>query len=201
VLRLGPGDRFVLFDGQGSEVDAELALDPDGTARARVVGAVRALTPTPAAILVLALLKPGPMDDALRMATEGGATELVIFQADRSQGRPSRDDRWRRVVQAAARQCGRPTDPEIHVADHLAGALSRLSGGLTLYAADAMGDPALSATGAGCIVVGPEGGTTEREKALLANAGATPVRLGPWILRAETAAACATSWLTRGRES
>ena len=203
VLRLGPGSSVQLFDGNGKQAMAELVPGVDGIV-AQVTGAPSPIPRGPTACLVLALLKPGPMDDALRMATEAGASRILIFQADRSQSRPPRDDRWRRVVEAAARQCGRPDDPAVTSEGPLRAALgspaliSATEGG-SLYVAAPGGSPLPSPSGPAAIIVGPEGGLTQAELLLAEKYTALAVSLGPWILRAETAAACATAWMTSSR--
>ena len=122
VRRLGPGARFVGFDPDArKEADAEVV--DASTAGARVkIGPVRPAQVVAGAglILVYALAKGDKVDDVVRDATELGATRVIVTRTERAvvkaTGERAKEklDRWRRIAEQAARQCGRADPPSIH---------------------------------------------------------------------------------------
>ncbi len=203
VLRLAPGDEVELFDGRGAAWPARigpgfeaLALGPRREAGAG----------GPPIHLLLALAKGEKVDLVVQKATELGAARLVPFAAERSVVRlepakgAERAERWRRIAEEAARQCGRADVPEVSPPVTLAAALAAVppgfrllvlhgEGGTPLAALPLLGAPGLAA------VVGPEGGLTPEELAACQAAGAARATLGPRTLRAETAAIAAVAVL------
>lgn len=196
VLRLRPGAALQLFDGEGREVAATLLDVEDGHAIARVDGPIQRVGSLEAHLL-LALLKPKALDLALRMSVEAGITDLHLFQADRSQGRPPREDRWSRVTAAAAAQCGRADLPALRWHSTLDQALQALPDDLALFVALPGADARPSPTGRAGVIVGPEGGLTPAEVDRCLDRGAAPLSLGAWTLRADTAAALAAAFVCR----
>lgn len=202
VLRLRPGDAVVLFNGDGHDYAGE-ALDP----RCREVG-VRARVPakseSPLSLtLAQAIGKGDRMDYALQKATELGASAFQPLFTQRTEVRlderrlARRMAHWHGVVAAACEQCGRAVVPELRPAltldDYLA-----LPATSPRWVLDPEADTALVSLNdpiAGDVVVGPEGGWSEREVKALALSGATPVRFGPRILRTETAGPAAIAVL------
>jgi 16S rRNA (uracil1498-N3)-methyltransferase len=98
---------------------------------------------------------------------------------------------WRQVVVAACEQCGRNRVPEVHHPMPLGDWLSPARTGIVLDADAGASLAAVAPASDLYALVGPEGGLTEREVAQASRAGLHPVRLGPRILRAETAALAA----------
>ena len=158
--------------------------------------------------LGLALLKADRMDWAVQKATELGLTALTPLALSRAavrldQERAARKvDRWRRISVEAVKQCrrGRPVDirPPADLDTFLAGA-ARADLCLVFHV-DSTGDalyswPERNAGGAPprsiCALIGPEGGFTDDEARKALDAGFRTVRLGPRVLRAETAALAA----------
>jgi len=197
VLRLGPGARVVVFDGGGKQRAVEVVSVEGGIAIVRPDGPVQVAAPDQAAHLLLGQLKPKAHDVAVRMAVEAGITHLHIFAAHRSVKRPARIDRWERLVEAAAQQCGRADLPTLYAHDSLGQALADLPSDLGVWVALPGAEPA-RVTGPAAAIVGPEGGLTEREVDLALDAGAQPLGLGAWTLRADTAAALASGAICRG---
>ena len=206
VLRLGVGDPVVLFNGDGRDYPAELTGVARKGAGARVLShGVPAAAESPLRItLGQALARGEKMDWILQKATELGVAAIVPLLSERTEVRldAERTDRrlahWRGVLSAACEQSGRAVLPSLAaplplerfaaeagdaarlVLDPEAGArLSELPPGL----------PALT------LAVGPEGGWSERERDALRVAGFTGLRLGPRVLRTETAGIAAVSAL------
>ncbi|WP_242344743.1 16S rRNA (uracil(1498)-N(3))-methyltransferase [Anaeromyxobacter terrae] len=203
VLRLAPGTEVEVFDGRGGAWTARI----DEAFEALVLGPARAGKgdATAEIWLLAALAKGEKMDLVVQKATELGAAAVAPFAAERSVVRLEPDKgeerarRWRRIAEEAARQCGRADVPDVHAPAPLAVALAALPPGALAIAFQPGGAPVLAlpaaAAGAYAAVVGPEGGLTDAELAVLAAAGARRASLGPRVLRAETAAIVAVALL------
>jgi 16S rRNA (uracil1498-N3)-methyltransferase len=201
VLRLRGGDPLVLFNGDGHDYPATLV---QASARAAVaeVSAPLDASPEPepalAVTLALGITKGERMDYALQKAVEVGAAELLPLFTERSVVR-LRDDRldkrtrhWQGVVVAACEQSGRRRLPRLLVPRRLASWLEGWPGehlGLILHHRAAATLPELTrpADGRITLLVGPEGGLSEAERGAAMARGFAAARLGPRVLRAETA--------------
>jgi 16S rRNA (uracil1498-N3)-methyltransferase len=201
VLRLAAGSRVELFDGRGGRAEGHV----ERVKRGEVAVAIDhrdapSRRPHPAVHLAFSTPKGNRLDWLLEKATELGAASLgaVIFQRTVAGGRePSeaKARRWLGQCIAAAKQSGLDFLPELRPPLRLADLLAAPPGPLRL-AGDSAGDArplpeALSALGDQqdvLLLVGPEGGLTEDERAAVRAAGFTFVRLGRTVLRIETAA-------------
>lgn len=200
VVHIRRGEAVVVFDGTGNEARATLTDVHDGAAVVTIDGPIRSSRPTFPLHLVLAVLKGPAMDDAIRMATEAGATCIRPFLASRSIARGERVDRWERVAASAAQQCGRGDVPSVLAPTDLADALADLVG-CELFVAVPGSARAQPANGPAAVVIGPEGGLTPFEVRAVLAAGGAPVGLGRFVLRADTAAAVAVALVAPdGRE-
>ncbi len=204
VLRLAAGASFVAFDPESRlEANVEL-LEPSSDAARVRIGALAAARVVAAreVVLVYALAKGDKIDDTVRDATELGATRIVIARAERSvvkvgDREASKLERWRRIAEQAARQCGRADPPVIDGVHDWAVALALAQGAdvrfcLDPHARATMGPRLTSATGEGrslAFAIGPEGGLTAEEIAIAAGRGFVATTLGPFVLRTETVAA------------
>jgi 16S rRNA (uracil1498-N3)-methyltransferase len=204
VLRLAPGDRLVIFDGQGHEIDAEIET---GTLRGTTLrlGARREVPgPRVAVSLLQAIPKGERMDLLVQKTTELGLRRLrpvisarSVVQAGDGMGRLRR---WRTISEEAARQCGRADLPVIDAPVPLATALAEAAGGggLRLFVwEEAQGAPLRRAFAGDetevTLLVGPEGGFEPAEALAARAAGFVAVGLGRRILRSETAAMVAVA--------
>lgn len=208
VLRLRPGDTIELRDGRGNGWDAVLT-DMTGREITAAVGK-RKLTRNESPLrltLALAFSRADRMELALRQATEMGVFRFVAFPAERSGYRlpgtqmANRKERWRRITREALCQCGRMILPEIHILSDIEEVISPLFGGQAgegrVLKALAREEGDRGSLLALCerypeyrqmlVVVGPEGGWTQREGEQFLEAGFHPVHLGPRTLRLETA--------------
>ncbi|HUN26589.1 MAG TPA: 16S rRNA (uracil(1498)-N(3))-methyltransferase [Steroidobacteraceae bacterium] len=201
VLRLEPGDELTLFDGRGGEYAARL----EGFAQDAVllaVGPQRAVErESPLAVTLAQGISRGErMDLVVQKATELGVasiaplvTERTVVRLDGGQAQ-MRVRHWRAIAIAACEQCGRNTLPELTAPQTLAGFLADsrpegarlvLSPGGSLRTADL--EPSRRVT----LLIGPEGGLAEQELEAAVAAGFRTLRLGPRVLRTETAAIAA----------
>jgi 16S rRNA (uracil1498-N3)-methyltransferase len=196
VLRLEAGAAVTLFAGAGGEFAGEL-LDVSKrgvTVRVRAHRDVSVESPL-AIALVQGLCSGERMDWIVQKATELGVSDIRPFVAARSQGRLS-DERqmrrlahWRAVAAAACEQSGRNRVPEVHPLVELEAALAPPRTGVSLLLSP-RGEATLAAlppVAAATILVGPEGGLTERETSVALRAGFKAFRFGPRVLRTETA--------------
>ena len=205
VLRLRAGDGFVAFDPSTSrEADAVVVSVNHDTVRVSL-GAPRAAVTTTRreVIFVQGLAKGDKCDAIVRDATELGATRIVFAHTERSMVKldamraAARTQRWMRIAEEAARQCGRSDAPALRVFDEWSSALGSVdehAARFCLYerATEPLGRPllaALSGEGAIAFAAGPEGGLADAEVAHARAAGWAVASLGDLTLRAETVAA------------
>lgn len=199
VLRLRAGETMVLFNGQGGEYPAVLEID--GKAGFAQLGA---FDPREAELvgrltLVQGLPAGDKMDWVVEKAVELGAARVCPIAAQRSVLQLSgprlekRVAHWQRIAQSAAEQCGRNRLMAVDAPVTLADWLALPADGLRLLChPDADADLAgrLGATPnlqSLTLLVGPEGGWSEKELAQAREAGVQAVRFGPRVLRTETA--------------
>ena len=198
VLRSRPGEEIVLLDGEGLLCRCRIDLLGKRTGSARVLERWRESEQSLPVRLLQALPKGDKFDLVLQKGTELGITSFVPVLAGRSIATLGEDRgerrllRWRRIVGEAARQCRRPILPTVTAPIPLAEACSgceetlrlMLWEGETRPLAEVL--PAIAPTSV-AILVGPEGGFSTDEVRLVEAAGFFPVRIGPRILRTETA--------------
>lgn len=207
VLRLVAGDALVLFDGRGGEYEARIVT----IGRSRVAVAVGAHhareRESPLAVtLVQGLSGSDKMDFIVQKSVELGvgaiqpvltARSVVRLAVDRGVAKLAH---WRRVAIAACEQCGRNRVPEVRGARSLQDYCAAPEAVPTRLLLSPRGETrlaevAVAAGSAIALAAGPEAGFGPEGETLLVNAGFVPVRLGPRILRAETAALAALAAL------
>jgi len=200
-LRLKAGDALVVFDGRGGEYEATIQRIDRDRVDVKVGGLREAARESSLAIgLVQGLPEADKMDWIIQKATELGAAWIQPVTCERSVVRLSgeraarREAHWRRVAVAATEQCGRTrvTDvrPTLNFMSWIA-APSELARWVLEPGAPALGARAAPPPAPLELLVGPEGGFSERERDLLQSHGAQPVSLGPRVLRTETASVAA----------
>ncbi|MCP1675124.1 16S rRNA (uracil1498-N3)-methyltransferase [Natronocella acetinitrilica] len=209
VLRLRPDDPITLFDGRGGE-HAAVILAVERRQVSILVGDHRAVeVESPLWLtLIQGVGKGDRMDWVVQKAVELGVqaivpvvTERTVVRLDDSRAEKRRLH-WQGVINSACEQCGRNTMPELGPLMPLADIWPTLVDGIRLVL-DPMGACRLQDLGepAGPVhlLVGPEGGLSDREIAEAHGHGFRSVRLGPRVLRTETAgmtmiAAMQTLW-------
>jgi 16S rRNA (uracil1498-N3)-methyltransferase len=198
VLRLGPGDKIKLFDNLTGEWLAEIVEAGKKRVTLTVGERLREREPVPDLWLLFAPIKRGRIDWLVEKATELGVARLVPVVTRRTIVDRLNLERLRAHAIEAAEQCERTALPELEEPRKLEAALRDWPEGRVLYFADeGGGDPFAAAPGPAAILIGPEGGFTEEERAMIRGlAFARPISLGPRILRADTAALAAISlWM------
>lgn len=221
ALRVRPGECLTLVEG-----GRVLAVRVEAVAGGRLTAAVTAEAPAPPEpvrlTLAVGLPKGRKLDDIVRRAVELGATRIVPVRTARTVPRPTggKDDdarcqRLAAIALEAAQQSGRTRVPEVAPVTSFADFAARPpeGRGIILWEDEhAVGLlDALAGAPAATLLVGPEGGLAPEEVAALVDRGYRTARLGPHVLRSETAClaalavASAALWraapaLTAGRE-
>lgn len=191
VLRVPRGDDLLLFDGSGGQWEAVLADVVAGLAHAEVKTIATPPEAEPTRELVLALTRKPAWELALRMATELGVTAVLPFVARRSVVTEAHQDRWQRILESAAQQCGRSDLPRVLPCQPLVQQLGLCKAGNRLLLSPGAATLPTPDFGGVALVIGPEGGLTEDEQSTAINAEFQPTGLGRWTLRADTAVVAA----------
>jgi len=206
VLRLRTGDALTLFNGQGGEYGGSIEEIHRDTVVVSVLERREMERESPFQLTLAQGISRGErMDWVVQKATELGVwriqplfTERSVVQLDEKQA-IRKIQHWRSIAVAACEQSGRNRVPEItqpvglyEMLEHHTpgGTALLLSPGASLRIAD-IASAATDAT----VLIGPEGGLADVEQAAAIKSGFTPVRLGPRVLRTETAAVCALTLL------
>ena len=205
VLRLGPGDPLVVFDGRGGEYEAAVARVSPG-AVAVEIGAYRPVDRESALAVELGqgVCRGGRMDLVVQKATELGVCAIRPVLCERTVVKldPARAGRriahWRAIAVHAAQQSGRTQVPEFGGFEDLETWLSRPGAGPGIFLSPRAASPVSDLAqpeGTVRLLVGPEGGLSPGEAERIRAAGFRELRLGPRVLRTETAALVALSVL------
>src|SRR5688500_18980582 len=207
VLRLGVGETCVLFNGDGHDHDARIVAADKRGAEVEIVATREVDNESPLRIvLVQGIARGEKMDWILQKATELGVAAFVPVNSDRSEVKldveraGKRLAHWQSVVVSACEQSWRARVPVVSPPQALASALATLptESLRCMLDPDARNDIATIAPPDGrsvAVAIGPEGGWSPRDRSMLADAGFTGLRLGPRILRTETAGIAAIAAL------
>jgi 16S rRNA (uracil1498-N3)-methyltransferase len=189
--RLAVGDRAVLVDGSGLAAEGVVAR----IARAELEVVIEAVLDEPqggpATALFVAGVRPERLAWIAEKATELGAARLVLVASDRAQvfrASSARAARLARVVREAAKQCERTRWPEVAGPVTLDEALAAPAAHRFLLDFDGHRFPLSLSPGSAALLVGPEGGWSDAERAAARQNGWTAARLPAGKLRTETAA-------------
>lgn len=206
VLRLQVGDMVHLFNGDGHDYRAELVSVAKRGAEARVDAALAVDRESPLHItLAQGIARGEKMDLVLQKATELGVAAFAPVSTERTEVRldaeraGKRLAHWLGVVQSACGQSGRARLPALAEPQALA-AYAAAEEATVKLVLDPDGELdlrtlALPAGASIALLVGPEGGLSERDLATARAAGFRGLRLGPRILRTETAGLAAIAAL------
>lgn len=201
VLRLRPGAALTLFNGRGGEYAAELVAGGAGRATVRIGAYCAVERESPLRVTLLQGITRGErMDLIIQKATELGVTAIVPLSCEFSvvrlaaQAQARRREHWQAVAISACEQCGRNRPPRVHDICQLEAAGAAIAAGgealrlmLVPGAAAALASLVSRERRSAALLVGPEGGLSEREQGLAQQAGFQACTLGPRILRTETA--------------
>jgi 16S rRNA (uracil1498-N3)-methyltransferase len=198
VLRLREGATLTAFDGSGSDYRCEILEVRGDEVRIRVGARVAGLPESPLRItLVQAVSRSERMDWTLQKATELGVSTIVPVLSARSVVRLDARQaerklrHWQAIVASACEQCGRSIVPEVRAPQdlvHYLASAEREGQRFVLSPTGPSSLAGLASVGTRVeLLIGPEGGLEDSELQRAVAAGFTPVRLGPRVLRTETA--------------
>ncbi|AOL94422.1 16S rRNA (uracil(1498)-N(3))-methyltransferase [Porphyrobacter sp. LM 6] len=204
VMRVREGDAVILCDDVTGEWAARVTEAGKRDVTLEVVQQLRAREAVPDLWLCPALLKKDRFDLILEKATELGVGRIQPVLTRRCVADKLNHERARAITIEAAEQCARTALPALAEPVKLDTLLAGWPEDRALFFADENGgDNAAAAfaahSGAAAILIGPEGGFDEAERAAIrAHPQARTISLGPRILRGETAAIAALAvWMAR----
>ncbi len=206
VLRLREGDACVLFNGDGHDYHARVSTIGKREVLVGIVAARAVDNESPLHVTLLQGIARGEkMDLILQKATELGVAAVVPVVAERTEVKldaeraEKRVAHWRSVIASACEQSGRARLPMLSPPAALTAAAHGVDGYATRLTLDPAGDVSLAtvgiASGAVVVAIGPEGGWSPRDREILSAAGFIGLRLGPRVLRTETAGLAAIAAL------
>jgi len=202
VLRLERGDSLIVFDGRGGEHAARIVeLRKDAVLVAVGDHSTAVRESTLSLTLAQGVSRGERMDWVVQKATELGVTRIVPVLTERTvvklgaQQAERKLLHWRGIATAACEQSGRDRVPVVDMPLALAAFLAASDSRATRVLLSPTGDRGIGGLprpGADVVVlIGPEGGLAEAEQRAALAAGFLAVRLGPRVLRTETAAVAA----------
>lgn len=205
VLRLREGDACVLFNGDGHDHDARIVAIGKRETQAEITARRRIDNESPLRITLLQGIARGEkMDWIVQKATELGVARILPVASERSDVRldearaHKRHAHWQEIAISACEQSGRAVLPELLPTQPLASATRRCDGaGFILDPASGASIKSVASTlsTASTLAIGPEGGWSPRDLEQLREAGFCGLRLGPRVLRTETAGIAAIAAL------
>ena len=204
-LRLKTGDSLVVFDGSGGEYEAVILRMDRGHVDVKTGARRDPPTESPLSVgLVQGLPEADKMDWILQKAVELGVSWVQPVVCDRSVVRLSgeraarREAHWQRVAIAACEQCGRNVVPAVRPTVAFRDWAARPGAALRWMLAPGAAEPLAAQPAPAApleLLVGPEGGLSEREIDIAGGIGFRTVSLGPRVLRTETAPLAALATL------
>ena len=200
-LRMRVGEALTVSDSRGTDFNCVISgINPD-----RVELQVKEIKPSESepdisVTLCTCLLKGDKFESVIRHSVELGVTEIMPLLSTNCVSRPdakslkSKGERWQKIANEAAGQCGRGRLPTVLSTVELTDFAKTIADyDLVLFFYEVGGEPLGETMWENdtakkiAIITGPEGGFTAKEAELLSNAGAKTISLGKRILRAETA--------------
>ncbi|PTW01277.1 16S rRNA (uracil1498-N3)-methyltransferase [Halanaerobium saccharolyticum] len=204
-LRLNLGDRVILSDGSGFDMEAEIINFSDDGAELKILTKEKSKVESGIKVwLAQGLPKKSKMDLIVEKATEIGFAGLIPLESKRTivkynhKKKEKKQSRWQRVAEAAAKQSGRAVIPEIkdfYSSDNLKNLKDKFDYVLILWEDEKsysiknfFRDNPVSQEANILVIIGPEGGFSEAEvEKFKTELKAEVISLGPRILRTETA--------------
>jgi 16S rRNA (uracil1498-N3)-methyltransferase len=215
AARIQAGQTVWLFDEEGTRLKAEVEAISSAAARLRVLERERPEDSRVRLTLVQSVLKNKAMDEVVEGAAEWGVRAFLAVSSERTvvkfaDREEHKAERWRQVARSAAEQCKSGRVPEIAPPLRLADLLADPPAGrrvvLSEHGGRALKDilaeapiPPAGTPDEWVLLLGPEGGWSEKELEAIAAAGFEAASLGSQILRAGTAALSAAAILLHQR--
>ncbi len=203
VLRMGPGQRIRLTDGQGQEAAARIREARKAKVEVQIESLIHHPRPEPRIQLAIGFTRNAARNEwLLEKATELGVQDLIPLKTARALPWKSRPPRWTQILRSALIQSGQFYLPRIHPGVSLEQALDMAGDSPGKYLAHCLSqrprEPLLSVlkpSQNSLILIGPEGDFSPEEIDLAESRGAISVHLGSQRMRTETAALAALAAL------
>jgi len=202
VMRMKAGDPLKLFDGVSGEWLGVVEATAKRDLVLRIEGKLREIETVPDLWLAAAPIRRARYDWVAEKACELGVARFIPVLTSRAVVDKVKDDKLRAHMIEAAEQCGRTALPEVAAQVKLSALMAEVNDRTIFFADETGGEPLLDAArahpGPALILIGPEGGFDDAERAMIrAHPSAVAVTLGPRILRADTAAVAAVAlWMS-----
>lgn len=191
VFRFREGQEIILFNDTTERLYRITRIESALSVHVELITELERLLPEKHAYLLWSLLKKDKNEWIVQKATELGVRNLVPLIAERSEKLGFDLDRAKKIAIEAAEQCGRADIPDIREPIAIETALREYKT-LPLYAAEKSEQPtSLIVPDRYGVLVGPEGGWSDAERALFSRYELHQISLSRFVLRAETAAVAA----------
>jgi 16S rRNA (uracil1498-N3)-methyltransferase len=192
TLRAKAGEIIALVDGRGTSAEAKVGNDKN----ILIISRKNHEEPRAKLFLYLTPPKKQKMDSLLKQCAETGVWKIIPMITERSVSTPEKEstlERWKSILLEGCKQSGNPFTPEIELPIKFNTAIARVKeSGQDAYFGSPRSDiqPDWTEKPRKAWFVGPEGGFSEKEENIMLETGVKPLRIGPWIMRVETAAIC-----------
>lgn len=209
VFRLRGGDKVIVFDGSGQDVESEITGFDGNKVGLKVISVVDSPSmPMHDVTIAMAMIKKSGFELVVEKATELGVSRIVPVLAERSEKKGLNEERLKKIVREASEQSGRGNIPAVDRITTLEDFITRVNVAnaatdSTMIAFDPSGKTKFlptdhqnaGKTGKCVVLIGPEGGWSDKEILMFAEKNIPVYSLGDQILRAETAAISVLSLL------
>lgn len=201
VLRYREGDELILFDDQVERLYKITKIESSNSVHLELVTEMERELPRKHLYLLWSLLKKDKNYWVIQKATELGVRNFVPIIADRSEKTGFDIERAQKIAIEAAEQCGRSDIPDVREPISVDEAISEYSY-LPVYISEKLGltnkkIPKFAFSDTSCVLIGPEGGWSDREKELFKDNELEHIDIAEFTLRAETAAIVAVAQLNK----
>lgn len=195
VLRFRAGNELILFNDETDRIYKITKIEYPHSVHLELVTERERSLPNKHIYLLWSLLKKDKNDWVLQKATELGVRNFVPLMADRSEKTGFVIERAHKILVEAAEQCGRSDIPDIREPITIDEALLEYKDLPLFVCEQGADDPVLDDLEKLGVLIGPEGGWTDKERELFANNQIKQLAIAPFTLRAETAAVVAVAKL------
>ncbi len=193
VFRYNVGSQVILFDGSGTDYTCMISSLRNLGATLAVVRTQKTRVPEKEVVLCLSLIKKDNFELSVQKAVELGVRAVVPIMSERSEKKNISEARLHKIIVEATEQSGRGDVMRVWPISTLLDSFSLPLPAKKLFCEPGSGEALSPADEPVALYVGPEGGFSPDETKLLREHGVNPVSLGPFVLRAETAAIVAVA--------
>jgi 16S rRNA (uracil1498-N3)-methyltransferase len=202
VLRMQPGEKIIVFDGQGNKFSASINISGKKTSICKHESISVAPKPKLELHLVQTISRKERMDFCIQKAVECGVSVITPVFSALSEVKLNRErlekkmQHWQEVIIYACEQCGQDWLPALRPAVQLNDFIQHNSPGLVCLPDATLTANKLEKTDNYTVLIGPEAGFSDLEESLFKQKDWQSISLGPLILRTETAGIVALTQLT-----